>query len=273
MAVALRMDLSRPVPLRRTPEFLFGDLRRRTRRAAACGGVALALVVGGVWMAQGDAWFQRDTAGTVAPTVVLATGAVSPPAMEEFPLILEPPPRAARSSGEAGTPPALLQPLAEPLASTPRETQPPAFPPLEPAETPPAPSSPASPGMVDQTLSPPASTASTPPPAEHEGPAPLVQSPAPALPASLPSPPQGEASTEPAGYLLQLGTYRLERSARDDQEHYRSLGIATVILRRGAYFVLRLPPFANQAEAEREEARLRRQGISPLFIPPTGSQE
>ena len=97
----------------------------------------------------------------------------------------------------------------------------------------------------------------------------VADSPKPASPA----PPTGAASKVPANYILQLGTYRLEESARADQEHFRTLGIDTIILRRGAYLVLRLPPFDTREEAEREESRLRQRGIIPLFIPPTDSEE
>ncbi|RMF86431.1 MAG: hypothetical protein D6739_03155, partial [Nitrospirae bacterium] len=57
---SLRLDLSRPVPCRRTPAFLFGERRRRWLEwglAAAAGGVGIAATV---LLATGLA---RDAAG------------------------------------------------------------------------------------------------------------------------------------------------------------------------------------------------------------------
>jgi cell division protein FtsN len=106
-----------------------------------------------------------------------------------------------------------------------------------------------------------------------ESSAPITNSPEPGSDAAASARPTGPASTVPANYILQLGTYRLKESALDDQKHFRSMGIATIILRRGEYFVLRLPPFDTREEAEREESRLRQRGLKPMFIPPIGSEE
>ncbi|MGD2063385.1 MAG: SPOR domain-containing protein [Nitrospirota bacterium] len=246
------MDLRQPVPLRRTPEFLFGDVRRRVRSVAAVSGLALALLLGGgMWMARGDGSLRSDPPAETAPPQPVATERVSPPAADEFPLIIEPPPDGARSPGDGDETAALLQPLTEPPAL---HIEPPA-------------SEPATPTAPVATTPAPSSTS----PAERDEPVAAVRPDPPASP--TPSPAEGDASPAPPRYILQLGTYRLEESALDDQEHYRSLGIETVIQRWGPYLVLRLPPFASQEEAEREEARLRQRGITPLFIPPEGAED
>jgi cell division protein FtsN len=273
MAVALRMDLRQPVPLRRTPEFLYGDIRRRARRAAAGGGFALALVIGaGLWLVRQDAGFRPDVPAAVVPAATMA--ATTRPAAEEFPLILDSPTPVSRSATETATPLTLLQPLAQP--PVPVESRPP----TAPEATPPTqtlpeslPASPAAPVTADQHSSPPVSTASPPEAVKTTPPVPVAEAPEPAPRAAASAAPAGAAPNVPANYILQLGTYRLEESARDDQEHYRSLGIDTIILRRGTYLVLRLPPFDSREEAEREESRLRRKGITPLFIPPTEPEE
>lgn len=71
-----------------------------------------------------------------------------------------------------------------------------------------------------------------------------------------------------ARYLVQLGTYRLEENARQDQVRYRGLGIDSQVSRLGAYVVLRLPPFATLDDARGAEQGLREHGIQPLVIGP-----
>jgi len=100
---------------------------------------------------------------------------------------------------------------------------------------------------------------------------PVEAGPTPVAPPTAETPP----STPPAidspatpPHYLQLGTYRQRPNAVADQAHFAAQGIETVILRRGDYYVLRLPPFASRQAAEAEETRLRGLGIDCLYIGP-----
>lgn len=69
-------------------------------------------------------------------------------------------------------------------------------------------------------------------------------------------------------YLVQLGTYRLEKNARQDQRRYRALGIDCRLSRSGIYVVLRLSPFDTLDDAKRVAQELRTRGLEPVLLGP-----
>ncbi len=232
---SLRLDVRQPVPWRKAPALLFGDRQRRRREWALAGGAValggMATVVLAIGLLHGDP-FAGD------PTEVAAAG--PPPRARDFPLIEPPapspfvPPSApAPSPPEAATPPPAATPPARPLQSK------------------------ATPAM-------PVSPAPAPSPPEASPSAPATPPAAVATTAAETAPP----ATPAAPHFLQLGTYRHRSNAVADQAHFANLGIETVILRRGDYFVLRLPPFPDRQSTEREEERLRGLGIDCLYIGP-----
>jgi len=83
------------------------------------------------------------------------------------------------------------------------------------------------------------------------------------------TPPAATATAAPAAaHYLQLGTYRQRPNAVADQTRFAAQGIETIILQRGDYYVLRLPPFASRHAAEVVEAHLRDLGVDCLYIGP-----
>ena len=82
-----------------------------------------------------------------------------------------------------------------------------------------------------------------------------------------PSTPHVRAEAE-KHYLVQLGTYRLEKNARQDQARYRALGIDCRLSPSGPYVVLRLPPFDTLEDAKRAERKVRARGIQPVLLGP-----
>jgi len=82
-----------------------------------------------------------------------------------------------------------------------------------------------------------------------------------------PSTPHVRAEAE-EHYLVQLGTYRLERNARQDQARYRALGIDCRLSPSGPYVVLRLPSFDTLDDAKRVEQELRARGLEPVLLGP-----
>jgi len=162
------------------------------------------------------------------PTAVAAAG--PPPRASDFPLI-EPRP--------APHPTPTLRPTEPPAATSP--------PTAESAET----------RATETVPAAAAAAAVTTPPIEAP---PASEAPAASEVAPLPS------ATPP--HYLQLGTYRQRANAEADRARFATQGIATIILRRGDYYVLRLPPFADRAAAEAEETRLRTLGIDCLYIGP-----
>jgi len=67
-------------------------------------------------------------------------------------------------------------------------------------------------------------------------------------------------------YVVQLGSYRLEKNARQDQAHYRALRLDARLSRSDRYFVLRLPSFGTLEDAKRAEREVRARGIKPVVI-------
>jgi len=266
MSAVLRIDLGQPLPFRRTPEFLFGDARRRIRRLGGVAGAILALAVVAVWWATASHNLQPDT-GALAPADTGADRVAVPRSMapaEPFPLIAEPQARAVPREREGPTlppaapheeiaptapaPEAITAPIVQPRREAPLRSLPlvtgepsPAVAPAEPAPAPASPATAAVPGDV--------------------------------APADLP-PTAGKAGSAapPERHYLQFGTYRLEESVTTVQRHYQMLGMSTIIQREGDYYVLRLLPFPTREEAEQEQARLHDLGIDTLYIPPPAPQ-
>jgi len=86
--------------------------------------------------------------------------------------------------------------------------------------------------------------------------------------APAPSPTSHVAPEAKEHYLVQLGTYRLEKNARQDQARYRALGFDCRLSPSGPYVVLRLPPFDTLEDAQRVEQKLRARGLEPVLLGP-----
>jgi DedD protein len=139
---------------------------------------------------------------------------------------------------------------APPPVSTPPDVQPPASPPSAAANPPasgagdpqkpsPAPATP--PGDAGKAA---ATAQSTPPPATDKKPA----------------PPAGGA------WYAQLGAYGTERAAESVMKDATAKGFKPTVSPYGQFFRVRIGPFATQAEAEREKARLAKAGIQSSVI-------
>ncbi len=253
---SLRLDVRRPTPWRKAPILLFGDRRRRWREWALAGGATTLGVAATLCLAVG---LIHDGKLTGDPTVVAAAG--PPPRASDFPLIETRPTR--------HTPP-----LPRP------DLRPPAPPAASSAAAPPAANAPESAAREGGAAAPdipaPGRTALPAPPSPpptHEAAAPTPVAPAPPVappPTAVPPAvgPAAPAPPAPPPHYLQVGTYRQRPNAVADQAHFAAQGIETVILRRGDYYVLRLPPFASRQAAEAEEARLRGLGVDCLYIGP-----
>jgi cell division protein FtsN len=81
--------------------------------------------------------------------------------------------------------------------------------------------------------------------------------------------------TEPAppprprwAYIVQLGSYRHEEVARQDQARYRTLGIDARRSRSGTYTVLRLAPFDTLDAARTAADEVHGLGIDAVVLPP-----
>jgi len=267
MSAVLRIDLGQPLPFRRTPEFLFGDTRRRLRRLGGAAGGLLAVAVVAAWWATAGHTLRHDpgalTRADTGTDPVAAPRSIAP--AEPFPLIREPQARAVVRERE--DPPLPL--VAPPVEDIPRAV--------------PAPGTAASPMAQPRSEEPLRSL----PLAEEEPSAtalPMEPAPAPeppvtaavagdAAPPNLAStPPKTASLAVPERHYLQFGTYRLEESVTTVQRHYQTLGMSTIIQREGEYYVLRLLPFSTREEAEDEQARLQQLGIDTLYIPPPAPQ-
>ena len=91
-------------------------------------------------------------------------------------------------------------------------------------------------------------------------------------PPSVPAPVASSLTRRPDTlreyYVVQLGTYRVEENAREDQDRYRRLGIDPQLSRVGSYVVLRLSPYDTLADAQRVAQEVRARGIQPVVIGP-----
>jgi cell division protein FtsN len=69
-------------------------------------------------------------------------------------------------------------------------------------------------------------------------------------------------------YLVQLGSYRLAKTAREDQARFRALGLDPRLSLSGEYLVLRLPRCDTLEEAQRVMRELRARGLEPVLLGP-----
>jgi cell division septation protein DedD len=129
------------------------------------------------------------------------------------------------------TPPAEPEPISEPVDD-------------EPAAEPAAEAAPATPEVRPQ---PPAAT----PPAATPPPAPATQKPAPAT--------QKPAPAVTDGWYLQIGAYRSRQNADRQVQDLKAKGYAAAVApsAAGGLYRVRVGPFADRAEAVRQQARLK----------------
>jgi len=267
MSAVLRIDLGQPLPFRRTPEFLFGDTRRRIRRLGSVAGAILASAVVAAWWATVSHNVQPDP-GALAPVVtgvdrVAVPRSIAP--LEPFPLMAEPQARTVPRERE-GPPLSLVAPTHEEIAPTAPAPETVTAPIVQPQREEPL-------GSLPSVAEEPSLSGSS------GEPAPVPESPATAAatgdpgPGDLP-PTVAKAATPatPERHYLQFGTYRLEESVTTVQRQYQMLGMSAIIQREGDYYVLRLLPFPTREAAEQEQARLRDMGIDTLYIPPPAPQ-
>jgi len=267
MSAALRIDLGQPLPFRRTPEFLFGDTRRRARRLGGAAGGLLAVAVVAAWWATASHTVRHDPGALTR--VVTGTDPVAAPRSiapaEPFPLIPEPQARAVVREREDPPLPLVAPPLEEITRAAPAPgtasapmAQPRREEPLQPLP------------MVEEEPSAAVSPVEPTPAPEHPATAAVTGD---AAPPNLSStPPKTASLAVPERHYLQFGTYRLEESVTTVQRRYQMLGMSTIIQREGDYYVLRLLPFPTREEAEQEQARLQQMGIDTLYIPPPAPQ-
>jgi DedD protein len=136
-------------------------------------------------------------------------------------------------------PPVSTPPDSQPASPPPTAANPPAAGATDPQKPSPAPANP--PGDAGKA---PAPAQTTPPQATDKKPAP----------------------TAGGAWYAQLGAYGTERAAESVMKDATAKGFTPTVSPYGQFFRVRVGPFATQAEAEREKARLAKAGIQSSVI-------
>jgi cell division septation protein DedD len=89
--------------------------------------------------------------------------------------------------------------------------------------------------------------------------------------ASKPPPPPASATTTPAaaasgGWFLQTGAYGTQRAAENWVRELKAKGIAAFVTQYDKFYRVRVGPFATEAEAQREQARILKAGIKSSVV-------